>query len=199
MPIIIQRLHITKAGEQHYFQINVPRQATTIIGIELGVVMNSNVFLSDRSLSSNQWLGIKRNKLLGDIQLQTANATNFFYKDELIQEDINIGVTDFVQKRKRIAIAIGVALEDSLDDVLPPRSNNNLEEAILSVLHIGSENPVKNYWKSQQFTHGNKKEIDAVNIANENVIYGCFKDVIGKVEKQNINYIIQVYVWFNGE
>jgi hypothetical protein len=184
--ILIQRLHITKAGEQHFFQINIPRQAVSITGIELGVVMNSNVFLADRSLSSNHWLSMKRNKLLGEVQLQTANPSNFFYRDELIQEDINIGITDFVAKTKDIVI---------IDD--PTQMVANIDDALVSILHIGRKKGLKNYWKSHQFTHGNKKEFDVVNIGNENVIYGCFKDVIGRVEKQHINYIVQVYVLFN--
>lgn len=184
---MVQRLHITKAGEQHYFQINVPRQAERITGIELGVSMNSGVFLQDRSLSADNWLSIKRNKLLGEVQLQTSNPSNFFYKDEIVQEDVNIGVTDFIQRTKRF---------EEEDVMIQP---SGLEESIISTLHIERKRPMKNYWKSHQFTHGGKKELDAVMIPNENVIYGCFKDVIGKTERTNISYIIQVYVWFENQ
>ncbi len=183
MQTIVQRLHITKAGEQHYFQINVPRQATSITGIELGVVMNTNVFLRDKSLSSNNWLSIKRNKLLGEVQLQTSNPSNFFYRGELIQEDNNVGVTDFVQPTNDI---------EELD--VQPFPKQSILDAIEFNLHFERKRPFRNYWKSHQFTHGNKKEFDAINIANETVIYGCFKDVIGTIEKKNISYIVQVFL-----
>lgn len=186
MPLLVQRLHITKAGEQHYFQINVPRQATSITGIELGVVMNTNVFLSDKSLSSNNWLSIKRNKLLGEVQLQTSNPSNFFYKGELIQEDNNIGVTDFVQRVEEF---------EEGDVQLIPRLL--IDDAIEASLHFQRRRPFRNYWKSHQFTHGDKKEFDAINVANEGVIYGCFKDVIGTIEKKNISYIVQVFLTVN--
>ena len=167
---MVQRLHITKAGEQHYFQINVPRQAERITGIELGVSMNSGVFLQDRSLSSNNWLSIKRNKLLGEVQLQTPNQPNFFFTGELVQEDRNIGVTDFTQTGKSKEVEFRKLRID------PP--------------------PQKNYWKSQQFTHGGRKELDEILTDNDRVIYVCFKDVIGKTEKKNINYTVLLYLWF---
>lgn len=186
MPLLVQRLHITKAGEQHYFQINVPRQTVIITGIELGVVMNSDVYLSDKSLSPEKWLGIKRNKLLGEVQLQTSNPANFFYKGELIQEDNNVGVTDFIQPT--------VGFEE-LD--VQPLPRQPIQDALETNLHFEPKHRIRNYWKSHQFTHGSKKEFDAINIANEGVIYGCFKDVIGKIEKKNISYIVQVFLLLN--
>ena len=98
--VIVQRLHISKQGVRHYFQINVPRQAEKIVGVELGAFLNAPVFLKDRSLSLNNWLSIKRNRLLGEVQLQTPNQPNFFFNGELVQEDRNIGVTDFTQTGK---------------------------------------------------------------------------------------------------
>ena len=186
--VIVQRLHINKAGEHHYFQINVPREAEKVVGIQSGVSMLTNVFLQDRSLSSNHWLSIKRDKLIGEIQMQTANSSNFFYRGEVVQEDINVGVTDFIQPPRPVV--------SEFEDVLLPHSA--LEDNISSVLHFEKRRGIiKNYWRSHQFTHGSKTALDVVMIDNQNVIYGCFKDVIGRTEQKNISYIIQVYVWVN--
>ena len=168
--VIVQRLHISKQGERHYFQINVPRQAEKIVGLELGAFLNAPVFLKDRSLSSNNWLSIKRNRLLGEVQLQTSNQPNFFFTGELVQEDRNIGVTDFIKTGKEKPVELNRLRID------PP--------------------PQKNYWRSQQFTHGGRKELDEILTDNDRVIYGCFKDVIGKTEKKNINYTVLLYLWF---
>jgi len=156
--VIVQKLYISKQGERHYFQINVPRQAEKIVGVELGAFLQTEIFLPDRSLSVNNWLSIKRNKLLGDVQLQMPNQLNFFFTGELIQEDSNVGVTDFVKIRRR-----------------PPQ---------------------RVYWESRQFTHGGRKELDEIITSNERVIYGCFKDEIGKTEQMNIDYTVLLYVWF---
>ena len=121
------------------------------------------------------------------MQLQTSNPSNFFYRDELIQEDVNVGINDFIQPKTRLGKGVAITEEISI-----------LDDALGSILHIETKNPLRNYWKSHQFTHGNKKELDVINIINENVIYGCFKDVIGRIEKQHISYIIQVYLWFEG-
>ena len=168
--VIVQRLNISKQGERHYFQINVPRQAEKIVGVELGAFLNAPVFLEDRSLSANKWLSIKRNRLLGEVQLQTPNQPNFFFTGELVQEDRNIGVADFIQ-------------------------TGESREVELTRLRIDPP-PQKNYWKSQQFTHGGRKEVDEILTNNERVIYGCFKDVIGKTEQKNINYTVLLYLWF---
>ena len=168
--VIVQRLHISKQGERHYFQINLPRQAEKIVGIELGSFFNAPVFFNDKSRSSNHWLSVKRNKLLGDVQLQMPHQPNFFFASEVVQEDRNIGITDFIKTGKSVEVAIGTLR------IEPPA--------------------IRNYWKSQQFTHGGRKELDEILTDNETVIYGCFKDVIGKTEKKNINYTVQLYLWF---
>ena len=168
--VVVQRLQITKKGERHYFQINVPRQAEKIVGVELGAFLNTAVVLADRSLSANNWLSIKRNKQIGEVQLQTSNQPNFFYSGELIQEDANIGIADFINTGKS-------------------------EEVVVRQLKVDPP-PSKNYWKSRQFTHGGRRELDEILIDEQRTIYGCFKDVIGEAEGKNIDYTVLIYVWF---
>lgn len=169
METLIEKLTIRQQGEQHYFQINMPRKAQRIITVALGLFFNEPINLINSHASGSHWLGIQRNKLLGEVQLQAANAANFFYKGGLIQEDNNIGVMDFIQPP--------IIEEDTGNGtpIIPP---------------------IKRYWKSQQFTHGNKRGLDNVLIENEKVLYGCYRDVIGAAEQKNINYTVLVYIGY---
>ena len=84
----IQRIHIRKKGERHYFQMNLPRQAERIVGIELGAFFKTAI-KKRRYQKFDYLLGVKRNRVCGEMQLQTTGRSNFFFTGQLIQEDIN--------------------------------------------------------------------------------------------------------------
>ncbi len=170
----VQKLHIKQQGERHYFQMNLPRAATKIIGIELGAFfkeiptkkdiqnLNRNVStyynpLQARPRKGDNRLGVRRNKICGTIQLQTNNKSNFFYSGELIQEDAN--------------------------GVFTP----------ISPYENAYTRPI---WNSKTFSVGGTKEVEEVLIEKEKVIYGCYKDVIGITKKKNVEYTVMLYVWY---
>jgi hypothetical protein len=169
METLIEKLTIRQRGEQHYFQINMPRKAQRIVTVALGLFFNEPINVTYSPVTGNPWLGIQRNTLLGEVQLQAANAANFFYKGELVQEDNNIGVMDFIQ---------------------PPLIEEDTGNGTPIIL------PIKQYWKSQQFTHGNRIVLDSVGIENEKVVYGCYQDIVGTTEQKNIHYTVLVYIGY---
>ena len=83
----IEKIRITRKGERNYFQVKLPRYAEVIIGIESDASFSKAVALS--SVDKDYRLMIRRSRVLGQIQLQTNDTSNFFYSDELVQEDIN--------------------------------------------------------------------------------------------------------------
>ena len=170
----VQKLHIKQKGERHYFQMNLPKAASKIIGIELGSFFKETTIKKDmpnlnrgvltfvnplkaRPRKGDNRLGVRRNKLCGTVQLQTNNKSNFFFSGELIQEDSN--------------------------GVFTPMSP--YENAYTKPL-----------WNSKTFSVGGTKEVEEVLIEKEKVIYGCYKDVIGITKMKNVEYTVMLYVWY---
>ena len=152
----IQRLHIRKQGERHYFQMNIPRQAERIVGIELGGFFRT-IMTVRSSQKSDYLLSVHRNRVCGEMQLQITGRAGFCFTGQLVQEDVNDRFT-----------------------VMSP-----YEAKVLPML-----------WNSTSFSSGGRKELDEVLIVNEKVIYGCYKDVVGKAEMKDHEYTVLVYVWF---
>ena len=164
--VIVQKLQIKKQGEQHYFQINIPRSAAKIVGVELGgFIKTVNKDVADDTIDYH-FLRINRNKLLGEVNMQIANKPNFFYSAELVQADENMYSNDFLE-------------------VQNTNKSGGYNPPIL-----------KPFWKSKQHSHGGRKELDELLLDAETTIYGCYKDVIGKATKTNLHYAVMIYVWY---
>ena len=174
--VIIQRVHITKLGEQHYFQINIPRSVEAIVGVEVGAFINQSL-IGQNNTAPNRFL-IKRNRVIGEVRLQMPNQPNFFYSSEIISEDKNIGTDDikpFAANSGRISYGRSL--------IIPPPAPRILN------------NPLKSF----QHTHGYRKELDEILTCNEQIIYGCYKDIIAKTAQVNLNYTIHLYIWYQEE
>ena len=176
--VIIQQLNITKLGEQHYFQINVPRSAEAIVGVEVGAFINQS-FNAPNNTPSNRFF-IRRNRVIGEVRLQMPNQANFFYSSEIVSEDKNIGTDDIPSFRSTNNGRI--SYRRSLNNPPPPPP-------------IILNNPLKSF----QHTHGYRKEVDEILTCNERIIYGCYKDIIAKSTQVDLNYTIQVYIWYQEE
>lgn len=172
--VIIQRVHISKLGEQHYFQINIPRGAEKIIGVEVGSFINRTLPRKKAPRISRFY--ITRNRIVGEVRLQMPNQPNFFYATEIVSEDNNIGTDDIEAIYTR---SYGGPRKRSEGRAIPKSINVP--------------------FKSLQYTHGSPKELDEILTCNERIIYGCYKDIIGKTESTDLNYTIQVYVWYQQE
>lgn len=99
--VIVRRLHISRKSERHYFHINLPVYTKGIRGIELGGFVKEKFYYRQGSRFPPAWLGIKRPPVLGQLQLQSAHPSNFFYSTELTQTDYNIGTDDYLLRNKR--------------------------------------------------------------------------------------------------
>lgn len=118
--VVITPVNITNAGQVKHFQVKLPKNAKRIIGVELGgrllqrteraVITDamvapatehpaaSSASTSDGSsggkISSSGFF--KRNRLIGEVKLQSCEEANIFYAGHL-QTDENIAYGDFTQ------------------------------------------------------------------------------------------------------
>lgn len=113
--VVITPVNITKAGQVKHFQVKLPKNAKRIIGIELGwrLLSRGEILIprdggkyapameaySGSSVieGSDRTSGLfKRNKLIGEVKLQSCEEANIFYAGDL-QSDENIAMGDFSQ------------------------------------------------------------------------------------------------------
>ncbi len=161
----VKKIVITKPGERHYFQMNLPRYAESIIGVETGITIHTLVMVPPTFQSER--LTIKRKRLCGELQLQTGDLANFFYTQEIVQEELNDSVMPFSH----------------------PDYNGNLQ-------HPTTPPAVLSDWVSKSFSAGRGKEPDPITIKDEKVIYGCYTDILGRTQTGNCTYTLMLYVWY---
>ena len=136
--VIIQSIGITKKKEQTFFQVKLPRDTHKIIGIETGLYILAappNLFVP---LQDNSGF-IRRNNMIGILQLQTNGKANIFYSKEIFERDINIGAGEIKiipdQPNKEEKLAVLKASMQRLDKItVSPRT-----EVVLNVLNHARE------------------------------------------------------------
>ena len=117
--VVITPVNITNAGQVKHFQVKLPKNAKRIIGVELGGRLlqrtdraeisdmmvapsvshpeASSASTSEGSAGETAAAGLfKRNKLIGEVKLQSCEEANIFYAGHL-QTDENIAMGDFTQ------------------------------------------------------------------------------------------------------
>ena len=172
--VIIQSIGITKKKEQLFFQVKLPRDTDKIIGIETGLYVESVLpdFLPYTQGDVNM---IRRNRLIGTIQLQASGKPNLFYAKEIFDKDINIAVNELKIVSEGVFNELLVApLRLKGEDV--PNDGNNFSDF--------------NIW-----SQGSKREEDPVNICGCQLINGQFKDAVGAYYNANIQYKVILYIW----
>jgi hypothetical protein len=90
--VIIQTISINKRSQQNFFQVKLPRDTHKIIGIETGLnVLNvPGYFIPAKELSKL----IRRNNLMGVVQLRANTKPDVFYSKEIFERDMNIGADE---------------------------------------------------------------------------------------------------------
>jgi len=166
----IHKISITKKGQRHYFQINIPRNANHLVGIEIGF-QKSSTLEAGSERGHNSAFTIARNRVVGELRLQCHEAANYFYSAELVESDVNLGIDDFLQS--------------------PGFSWIKPDESRKGYLPQG-----KVFLPSRVFTHSSRMEIDEIDVLPKNAIYGCYKDQIGKRLGIDQVYTVLIYVWF---
>ncbi len=162
--VIIQAISISKRGQQNFFQVKLPRDAHKIVGIETGLnVLNvSGYFIPAQELSKL----VRRNNLMGVVQLRVSEKPDIFYSKEIFEKDINIGAGEIK------IIPPPVMMERKVDQ---PDGNS--------------------FDYFTHWTHGTKREEDPLNICDCSVINGQYKDAIGEYFQTDVSYKVLLYIW----
>lgn len=162
--VIIQSLSISKRGQQNFFQIKLPRDTHKIIGIETGLYL-LNVpgnFIP----ALEQSMLMRRNNLMGVVQLRVNTKPDVFYSKEVFERDINIGVDEI--------------------KIIPPQVTGERK---------GEQPDGNSFDYFTHWTHGSKREEDPLNICGCAVINGQYKDSIGEYFQTDVNYKVMLYIW----
>lgn len=97
--VIIKRFLIDKPKQLKAFDIKIPRHVKQIIGVELGMTMQSGILpRHPRFNSKDGFLKIYRNIHIGELKLQSLDSSKLFYTQELIQYQ-NFIYGDFSSKQ----------------------------------------------------------------------------------------------------
>jgi hypothetical protein len=187
---------ITKKGEWKYFQVRLPKDAKKIIGIETGLIItdklpaytgvaNEIVVLQRSSLISidpgliaeppkgfkdGERFSKQRNRLIGELKLQSLDTANIFYSKDIVEEDRNMG-----------------------NDNIRIVDNTAPAERRIALLRF---TPPPDLWQPMfPWTHGCKMEEDGLLMLHNPVIAGIYKDAIGKEYKTDIQYKVMLYIW----
>ncbi len=162
--VIIQTINISKRSQQNFFQVKLPRDTHKIIGIETGLnVLNvPGYFIPAKELSKL----IRRNNLMGVVQLRANTKPDVFYSKEIFERDINIGADEI--------------------KIFTPQV----------VMERKGDQPDGNSFADfTHWTHGYKREEDPLSVCGCTVINGQYKDAIGEYFQTDVNYKVMLYIW----
>lgn len=168
--VIIQSIGITKKNEQQFFQVKLPRDTNKIIGIETGIYIQAAPLYSFVPSEDNSGF-IRRNNMMGVLQLQTNGKPDIFYSKEIFERDLNIGEAEI--------------------KIIPDQPKKEEKVAFLR-----EEPPDGNSFDFFTcWTHGSKREEDSLNICGCTLINGQFKDAVGEYFGTDISYKVILYIW----
>lgn len=100
--VITAQVKINSAGQTRHFQLRLPKDTKTIIGVEHGVRIiswagyNGGGDASGEAASGNggSFLSFNRSLLMGELKLQSCEEANIFYSAH-VQTDENLDQGDF--------------------------------------------------------------------------------------------------------
>lgn len=163
--VIIQTISISKRGQQTFFQTKLPRDTHRIIGIETGLYMLNvpGYFIPAQELS----MLIRRNYMMGVVQLRANGKPDMFYSKEIYERDINIGTGEV-----KLFPSPVVVMEKKAD------------------VPDGNSFDYFTHW-----THGAKREEDPLDVCGCTIINGQYKDAIGENFQTDVNYKVMLYIW----
>lgn len=86
--LMVHIIRINRKGQQVFFDMQLPRDARRITGIETGCSIGDGVFFTDTTIPG-AWLGIKPNVILGSIKLKEPDKEGICYEQQLVLQDNN--------------------------------------------------------------------------------------------------------------
>lgn len=163
--VTIQTITISKRGQQNFFQVKLPRGVHKIIGVETGLYLLNvpQYFIPAQELS----MLIRRNYMMGVVQLRANGKPDMFYSKEVFEKDINTGAGEI-----KLFPPPVVVMEKKVDQ---PDGNS--------------------FDYFTHWTHGTKREEDPLNICGCSIINGQYKDAIGEYFGMDISYKVMLYIW----
>jgi hypothetical protein len=169
--VLIQTIPVTKRQQQVFFQLKLPRDTHKIIGVETGLsVIQADPQFFVPSIDAGGV--VRRNLLMGTLQLQANGSTDVFYSKDIFERDINTGLSEIKQ------------FITQQQDVPP------LQLLLIEVPLDGNGFEFYNCW-----SHGRKREEDPLSICNCSVISGWFKDAAYATINTDIIYQVTLYIW----
>lgn len=92
--IISHTLYLTRASRIQHFQLPLPRDAETISSVQTGISQLLNALPIGGDPPLNEMVR-SRQPLIGELRLQLNSGSNWFYAEQLTEQDENITVADF--------------------------------------------------------------------------------------------------------
>jgi hypothetical protein len=180
--VIITKISIKRKGERKHFQIRLPKNTKFIVGVEYGgrLIDHSDALairtpLTDPFTDPIPPVGTGTGGAVGTGSSgATDTARQFFKQNQLIGE---LKLQSCEEANWFFSV-----------DVFASDANLGLGDFSQSGF------PVKDY------THGNKRTEEIVKVdAESTIIQGWYLDSLGKTQKADIKYEVNVYVWINVE
>lgn len=162
--VIIQTISTSKRGQQTFFQTKLPRDTQRVIGIETGLYLLNvpGYFIPAQELSKL----VRRNNLMGVVQLRANTKPDVFYSKEIFERDINIGADEI--------------------KIIPSQVAGERK---------GEQPDGNSFDYFTHWTHGSKREEDPLDVCGCTVINGQYKDAIGEYFQADVNYKVMLHIW----
>lgn len=166
--VVIIPITISKAGQIKHFQIKLPKTAKRIIGVELGGRLLTETKVKEVTLHSNNEISVKGIEMIGSaiIERPTAFKRNTFIGELKLQS----------------------CEEANIFYAGHLQTDNNLGYGDFSQ---------NRFWKINPFTHQAMAFEETVIVdAESTIIQGVYKDRIGEQHETDVNYLVNVYLWY---
>lgn len=181
--VVIAPITITKTGQIKHFQIKLPKTAKRIIGVEIG----------GRLLVGNKEKDITPIPIL---EVAVKNGEEMIS----ILPPIAVAMPEIAE-----LISAERATAFKRNTFIGELKLQSCEEAnIFYAGHLQTDNNLgygdfsqNRFWKINPFTHQAMAFEETVIVdADSTIIQGVYKDSIGKQRQQDVNYLVNVYVWY---
>jgi hypothetical protein len=169
-------LQVEQQGQRVFFQLRLPADAKTIIGIETGVSTANNLGTDPIPAATNDWLKIKRHNRIGELRLTGLDQADSFYSCEVVEADENLFRGDY-------------SFEHYATKVINP--GTTAEQVVFDY-----SKPALSFWRPSPPTHSGLYFEDAIELRAQRIVSGYYQDYLGKRLKQDNQYTVKVYIWY---
>lgn len=175
--VVITPITITKAGQIKHFQIKLPKTAKRIIGVEIGGRLLTNSKVNGIAPIASAEIAVRATEVMVEATPVIAELMPIVERPTAFKRNTLIGELK-LQSCEEANIFYAGHLQ----------TDNNLGYGDFSQ---------NRFWKINPFTHQAMAFEETVIVdADSTIIQGVYKDHIGKQRKQDVNYLVNVYVWY---